>query len=197
MTLWKRILVEKRALAVPLLLGLLINIGVYVLVVYPLGVKSATAADRALAAAAAVKAAEADYTAAKALVTGKSRAEQELATFYDEVVPSDLSAARRLTYAALPRLARKANVRYEQARYAPDSTVKKDARLGRLVITIVLQGEYESFRQFLYELESAPEFVIVDHVTIGQNDPAKPLAFSLELSTYYRLNANRFAANGN
>jgi len=192
MTLWKRILVEKRALVVPLALALLVNIAVYALVVYPLGVKSATAADRAEAAAAAVKAADADYNAAKALVTGKSRAEQELLTFYDEVVPSDLSAARRLTYAALPRLARKANVRYEQARYAPDTNIKKDARLGRLAITITLQGEYESFRQFLYELESAPEFVIIDHVTIAQNDPAKPLVFALELSTYYRL-----AAHGN
>jgi hypothetical protein len=190
MTLWKRILVEKRVLVVPLALALLINIGVYALVVYPLGVKSATAADRAFAAAEAVKAADADYNAAKALVTGKSRAEQELSTFYDEVVPSDLSAARRLTYAALPRLARKSNVRYEQARYAPDASVKKDARLGRLTIVLVLQGEYESFRQFLYELESAPEFVIIDHVTIGQADPTKPLAFSLELSTYYRLGAN-------
>jgi len=190
MTLWKRILVEKRVLAVPLVLALLINVGVYALVVYPLGVKSATAADRAYAANAAVKAAEADYDAAKALVTGKSRAEQELSTFYDEVVPSDLSAARRLTYSALPRLARKANVRYEQARYAPDVNTKKDTRLARLGITVVLQGEYESFRQFLYELESAPEFVIIDHVTIGQSDPAKPLAFSIELSVYYRVTAN-------
>ena len=187
MTLWKRILVEKRLIVVPLLLGILINIGVYALVVYPLGVKSATAADRAAAAKAAVNAAEADYNAAKALVTGKSRAEQELATFYDEVVPADLSAARRMTYAALPRLARKSNVRYEQARYAPDAKTEKNARLGRLSIALVLQGEYESFRQFLYELESAPEFVIIDHVTIGQSDPGKPLGFTLDLSTYYRL----------
>jgi len=189
MTLWKRVLVEKRAAVVPLLLAILINIGVYALVVYPLGVKSATAADRADAAKAALNAAEADYNAAKALVTGKSRAEQELSTFYDEVVPPDLSAARRMTYAALPRLARKSNVKYEQARYAPDASAKKDARLGRLNIALVLQGEYESFRQFLYELESAPEFVIIDHVTIGQTDPTRPLAFTLELSTYYRLGA--------
>jgi Type II secretion system (T2SS), protein M subtype b len=187
MRLWKRILVEKRIVVVPLLLAILINIGVYALVVYPLGVKSATAADRAEAAKAALNAADADYNAAKALVTGKSRAEQELSTFYDEVVPPDLSAARRMTYAALPRLARKSNVKYEQARYAPDSAIAKDARLGRLIISLVLQGEYESFRQFLYELESAPEFVIVDHVTLGQNDLGKPLVVTLELSTYYRL----------
>ena len=192
MTLWKRILVEKRLLVIPLLLAIAINIGVYALVVYPLGVKSATAADRAAAAVAAVSAAEADYNAARALVTGKSRAEQELSTFYDEVLPADFSAARRLTYAALPRLARKSNVKYEQSRYDPDVANKKDARLGILRIHVVMQGEYESFRQFLYELESAPEFVIIDQVTIGQSDPAKPLGFSIGLSAYYRL-----AANGN
>ena len=38
MTLWKRILVEKRFLVIPLLVAIAINIGVYVLVVYPLGV---------------------------------------------------------------------------------------------------------------------------------------------------------------
>jgi len=188
MTLWKRILVEKRLLVIPLLLAIAINIGVYILVVYPLGVKSATAADRAAAATVAVAGAEADYNNARALVAGKSRAEQELSTFYDEVLPADFSSARRLTYAALPRLARKSNVKYEQARYDPDA-LKKDARLGTLRIHVVLQGEYESFRQFLYELESAPEFVIVDQVTITQSEPGKPLGFTLELSTYYRLGA--------
>jgi len=186
MTLWKRIFVEKRLLIVPLLLAIAANIGVYALVVYPLGVKSATAADRAAAATAAVAGAEADYNAARALVNGKSQAEQELSTFYDEVLPADFSAARRLTYAALPRLAKKSNVKYEQSRYDPE-TIKKDARLGTLRIHVVLQGEYESFRQFLYELESAPEFVIVDQVTITQSDPGRPLGFTLELSTYYRL----------
>ena len=52
------------------------------------------------------------------------------------------------------------------------------------------QGDYESFRQFIYELESAPEFVIIDDVTLAQNDPDKPLTLTLELSTYYRLGAN-------
>ena len=32
---------------------------------------------------------------------------------------------------------------------------------------MVLQGDYESLRQFIYELESAPEFVIIDDVTLA------------------------------
>jgi len=189
MTLWKRIIVEKRALVIPLALAIVVNVAVYALVVYPLGVKSATAADRAEAAAAAVKAAELDYASALALVTGKSRAEEELSTFYDKVLPADLSAARRLTYATLPKLARKTNVKYEQSRYDTED-VKKDARLGRLKIHMGLQGDYESFRQFLYELESAPEFVILDNFSLTQSDPGKPLTLLLELSIYYRLSSN-------
>jgi hypothetical protein len=186
MTLWRRILVEKRMFIIPLAFGIAANIAVYALVVYPLGVKSANAAGRAAAAFDALKAAERDLGNARALVTGKSRAEQELATFYDEVLPADLIAARRLTYAALPALAKKSNVRYQQSRYEPEK-VEKDARLGRLHIRVVLIGDYEGFRRFIYAFESSPEFVILDDFTITQSDPAKPLTLTLELSTYYRL----------
>jgi Tfp pilus assembly protein PilO len=189
MTLWKRIVVEKRALVIPLLLALLINVAAYGLVVYPLGVKSAGAADRAAAADVALRAAERELASARALVAGKSQAEQELATFFGKVLPADLTAARRLTYAALPSLARKTNVKYQQSRYDPEPPAR-DARVGRLHIHMTLEGEYESLRQFIYELESAPEFIIIDDVTLTQGEVGKPLAFKLELSTYYRLGAN-------
>ncbi|MGH9143434.1 MAG: hypothetical protein ACRD2I_20040, partial [Vicinamibacterales bacterium] len=60
MPLWKRILAEKRALVVPLLLAVVGNLLAYGLWVYPLGVKSAGATDRALAAAKSLQAAEAE-----------------------------------------------------------------------------------------------------------------------------------------
>ena len=188
MRLLQRILREKRSVFVPLCVALLVNIAVYALVVRPLGVRSASAEDRAQAAAASLKVAEADRDAALALVAGKTLAEQELATFYNNVLPPDLSAARRLTYAALPALARRANVRYD----ASHTTIEpvKNQRLGRLRISMVLEGDYDSVRQFIYELETTPAFVIIDDVTLAQNDPAKPLALSLELSAYFRMGLN-------
>src|SRR5206468_2710843 len=147
-TLWRRILVEKRILITPLVIGIVANIAIYALWVYPLAVKSASAAGRANAAVNALKAAERDYENAKALVTGKSRAEQELSTFYDKVLPPDLASARRLTYAALPALAKRSNVKYQQSRYDPEK-VEKDARLGRLHIRMVLVGDYDGFRRFI------------------------------------------------
>jgi hypothetical protein len=191
MTLWKRILAEKRPLIVPLLVGVLINVGVYAFVVHPLGVKSATAADHAAATAAARRSAERDYAAARGVVTGKTRADQELSTFYDKVLPAGVSSARRLTYSTLPELARKANVKFAERRTEVDETqAKKKTGLGRLAIGVVLQGEYERLRQFIYQLESAPEFVIIDDVTLAQNDPTKPLTLTLQLSTYYRQETN-------
>ena len=56
MTLLQRILREKRPVIMPLFVALLVNIAVYALVVRPLGVRSATAADRAETAAASLKA---------------------------------------------------------------------------------------------------------------------------------------------
>jgi len=188
-TLWKRILREKRAVLIPLGLGVVANVAAYALWVYPLSVKSAGAADRAAVAAQSVQAAERDFAAARALVTGKSRAEEELSTFYDKVLPADMPAARRLTYATLPAIARKANVKFVSRRFDEEQP-KKGARIGVLKEHVQLQGDYESFRQFIYELESSPAFVIIDEVTIALNDPGKPLAVTVTLSTHYRLGAN-------
>jgi Tfp pilus assembly protein PilO len=190
MTLGRRILVEHRAIIVPLAAAILVNVGVYGFVVYPLGVKSAGAATRAERAAAALKAAEADLAAARALVAGKTRADQELATFYGKVLPTDMSSARRLTEAAVPNLAKKANVKFAERHTEVDESVSKNSGLGRMISRIVLQGDYENFRQFIYDLESAPDFVIIDDVTLSQSEPGKPLTLTVQLSTYYRLGAN-------
>jgi hypothetical protein len=188
-SLVRRIFREKRGLILPILVGAIVNVLIWALVVYPLGVKSAGAATRAANAATSLAAAERDYAAARALVEGKSRAEHELTTFYGKVLPADQMAAVQLTYVPLPNIARKANVRVVGRRWTPDP-VNKDSRLGRLHIVASLQGEYEAFRQFIYELETAPEFVIIDDVTLLQGEVGKPLTFTLELSTYYALNKN-------
>ena len=172
--LWKRILIEKRVVVIPLTIILLGNIAAYALWVYPLGVKSATAAERAAAASQSLHAAE-----------------QEIATFYDKVLPADFSSARRLTYTTLPSIARKASVKMLERREEIDKT-EKDARLGILHIQTQWEGDYEGLRRFIYELESDPAFVIIDDVQIAQQDPTKPLMLRLLLSTYYRQ-----AANGN
>jgi hypothetical protein len=189
MKLWRRILAEKRAAIVALLFGVVGNVAAYGLWVYPLAVRSAGASDRAAAATRVVQAAERDFAAARELVTGKARAEQELSTFYDKVLPADMSSALRLTYATLPAIARKTNVKFV-GRHMEEEQQKKDARLGVLKVHTQWLCDYESFRRFIYEVESAPSFIIIDEVSIAQNDPGKPLTVSIVISTYYRAGAN-------
>jgi hypothetical protein len=188
-TLLRRAFLEHRFVAIPLGILLLANAAVYALIVYPLEARSAGSAQRAAASVVALRQVERDRAGAAALVTGKARAEEELSTFYNRVVPQDFASARRLAYARLPEIARDADVRYQAATFDVDATVK-NSRLGHLRINMVLQADYANFRRFIYALETAPEFIVVDDVTIAQGDPNQPLSVTLQLSTYYRLGAN-------
>jgi Tfp pilus assembly protein PilO len=188
-TLWKRVFVEKRLLIVPVVLGVLANVAGYAFVVRPLGIRATNVSERAATDKQSLAAAERELAVANALVTGTSRAGEELATFYGEVLPADQTAARRLTYLTLYHLARRMNVKFLDRKYEVDPP-KRDSRVGRLKIRTELQGEYGNIREFIFELESAPEFVIIDDVMLSQNDPAKPLTLTLELSSYYRLDGN-------
>jgi len=182
----RRVVEERRTIVLPLLVVLVANVVAYALVVRPRGIKSAGAADRAVAAAGALKAAEQEVASARALVDGKVKAEEELDAFYKKVLPADLVAARRMTYSSLPALARKTNVKYEQRRLSVDD-VEKDALLGHLNIRMALSCDYESFRAFIYQLETAQEFVIIDDVTLAESTQNEPLTLTVNLSTYFRL----------
>ncbi|MBM3771952.1 MAG: hypothetical protein FJW27_11855 [Acidimicrobiia bacterium] len=186
MTLWSRALREYRTILIPLGVGAALNVLAYLFVVQPLAARSAGAAGRAEAAAAALQGARREHELATQLVDGKARADQELDAFYGKVLPADLTAARRMTYSSLPALAKRTNVRYETRRFeTPDP--EKDSRLGRLGIRMVLQGEYEDIRTFIYELERSPEFVIVDDVTLSETNENAALTLRLNLSTYFNV----------
>src|SRR5439155_1445494 len=127
----------------------------YGFVVRPLGVRSTGAARRAEAASLALQTAERDLAGANALIEGKAHADEDLSTFYDKVIPAGLPAARQITYATLPALARRTNVRYLKSQTDIDGTLKSQ-RIGHLKIQMTLQGEWANVRRFIYELEAAP-----------------------------------------
>jgi Tfp pilus assembly protein PilO len=187
MTLLKRILAEKRTLLILIALGIAINVAAYALIVYPLAMKAAGSVDRAQAAIRSRKAAEQDLAAARALVSGKARAHEELATFFDKVLPANQPAAVRITYSPLSEIAKKSNTRVIERRWEPDESLAKNSHVGRLRVHMSMQGDYASVRRFIYEIERAPEFVIIDNITLAQTDPTKPLVLTVDLSSYYRL----------
>jgi len=187
--LFRRIIAENRLTVMTLSLALLANLLAYVLIVRPLEAKSTGAADRAGAAENSLRAAEGEMAQSEGLVKGKANADQELDAFYKKVLPSDMTAARRMTYASLPALAKKAGVRYE-ARTTSIEAVDREGHLEKMSIRMILEGDYASLRQFIYALEVAPEFVIIDDVTLVQANGNDPLRLTIDLSTYYRLPPN-------
>ena len=184
-----RVLLEKRATLVPLVFALLLNVLAYVVGVRPLQAKSEGAADRAVAASNNLRSAERELSLARDLVSGKAQADDELSAFYQKVLPADLTAARRMTYASLPTLARKSDVRYE-ARTTVVDEGDHESRLGHMTIRMVLQGDYHDIRRFIYQLESAPDFVIIDDLTLIEGVGSEPQTLTINLSTYYRLGSS-------
>ena len=89
----------------------------------------------------------------------------------------------------IEQLARKTNVRYEAGTFTIDQALK-NPRIGRMQTKMALQGEWENMRRFIYELETAAEFIIIDSISLAQGEVGKPQALNLELSTYYRNRAN-------
>jgi len=187
MTVLQRALTEKRRIIVPLVLGVIANVVLYVVVVFPLGRQVASAEREQRAAHEELYKAGRDYQSAKATVSGKQEADAALKKFYKDVLPSDQSVARRLTYTRLQQLARQANVKLEHG----SNVVKheKGSTLSKLPTTYTLTGDYRDVRRFIYSLETAPEFIVLENVGLsasGEQQSTRGLAMNLDIATYFR-----------
>lgn len=185
MTQFRRVLAEKRGPIYPLVAAVLLNAALFIAVVYPLSLKVANGERDALAAANARKAAQAEYDAARATVTGKASADSELKKFYTAVLPPDLSAARRIVYAKMDKLASTANV--TPGRRDLEETQERGSDLGKLTATVVLMGEYRNIRRFIHDLETAPDFMILENVALSQgSERDQGLTVIVKVATYFR-----------
>ncbi len=184
-----RILREHRVVLLPLAIALLANVALYAFVVYPLGFRVRSMAERAEAASRELAAAERESVTARAVQNGEAQARRDLERFHKEILPADLAGARRITYLHLAQLAEETNLRSERRSASPAG--EPGSTLGRLNITMVLEGEYEDIRQFVYQLETSPEFVVIDDVSLTEGAEANaPLVLTLQLSAYYYSSAH-------
>lgn len=185
----QRVMAEKRSLIVPLAVAIIANAVLYAVVVFPLGRQVANAGNEAKLAHEELNHARQDALSAKATVSGKKDADAALQKFYTDVLPVDQGAARKLTYTRLAQLARDANVRLEHG----NNVVKaiKNSRLSKFTTTYTLTGEYANVRRFIYSLETAPEFIVLENIGLsaaaGEQQPqARTLAMTLDIATYFR-----------
>lgn len=182
--LLRRIFAERRSVIVPLGVGLIANVVVYAVGVYPLNRRVMAAAARTESASQVERSAETTYARAVSLAEGKTRADDELRTFYEDVLPRGLAGARRITYVRLASLAAEAGLQYE--RRTVRTVIDPDATLAKLEMTMVLAGAYEDVRRFIYRLETSPEFLVIDDVALAQSEESDaPLVLTLDVSTYY------------
>lgn len=185
--LYRRLLSEHRRAIIPLAVLFGVNILVYALGVYPLSQRVANVEQRNQAADQALAQARREHDAARGALEGKDRATVELATFYKDVLPADLAGARRLTYLRLSQLVREAGLQFKTSQFNQD-TIVRDSTLQRLRIQLQVQGSWEDIRTLIYQLDTAPEFVVIDNIVLseGRNEGGA-LELDMELSTYYRV----------
>ena len=179
---------EKRRLVIPVAAGLALNVLLFAGVVYPLEVSVRGAEQRAQVAASGLAAAQWEDQSARGLVQGKTRTDSDLQSFYRDVLPTSLASARSITYLRLEQLAEQHHLHSASRSADPEASPK--GALRRVRITMMLEGNYDDVRRFIYELETGTDFIVIDSVTLTQpGEAGAPLALALNLSTYYRYGA--------
>jgi Tfp pilus assembly protein PilO len=186
---WSRIVADHRRWLIPVGIVLAINIVVLLAVVLPMRRSAASGTSQATESAAVLNAAIADLKNAEATRDGQSQASKDLDRFYGEVLPANFAAARRMTQLRLAQMARSHNVEFQRG--ATTQEALRNSPLERLSVSCSLVGEWDDIRQLIHEIETGPDFLVIDNVALSEGESATaPLALELELSTYYRVDGN-------
>ncbi len=187
MPLLRRIFEERRRVLLPLSIVLAANIAVLVLAVVPLQTAVSMAengASDAMRTLGEARRAERQATAARA---SKERADVELQKFYTDVLPASYGTARQTTTIWLTEAAKDAGLEFKGSHFDADQI--RDSRLARAVSKITLQGRYPNIRKFLYAVETAKEFIVVEKVELAEQGDRLAangvLQVTLTVSTYF------------
>ena len=184
MRLVRRVVDEHRRAVIIIAAAFVVNVLLYLFVVRPLNQSVATVEQRTVAAEQAKAAAQAEFDRANGTLTGKDRATKELGTFYSMVLAQDLSGARRLTYGRMQRLAQENRLAYQGSRYEP--VEERGSTLTKLKVNVELTGTYNNLRSFIHTIESAPQFVVIENISLAEGSNEGTLRLAMDLSTYYR-----------
>lgn len=182
---FKRVIADHKRWLIPVGVLLAINIGVLIAVVLPLRQSVQSGSERAEVSAQALRAAMADLKDAEGTRDGQAKAATDLDRFYAEVLPKDFMTARRVTQLKLTQLARSHEVAFENGSSTTEEL--RDSTLERMRVNYSLSGDWEDIRQFIYAIETGPDFVVIDNLQLVEDATSGSLALSLEVSTYYRV----------
>jgi hypothetical protein len=186
---WSRVIADHRRWVTLVGIVLVINLAVLFAVVMPMRRSAESGTSQAAASVAALNAAIADLKDAEATRDGQTQASKDLDRFYGEVLPQNFAAARRMTQLKLAQMARSQDVRMQSGTTTAEEL--RNSPLERLSVNFSLEGDWEDIRQLIYQIETGPDFIVIDNVALAEGQSANaPLSLSLEISTYYRVPGN-------
>jgi len=189
MSLWERIYRERRGVVLPLLVVLVANIAILLFGVIPLAGNVAGLHNDASNATLSMNRARLSERQARDARASKERADLDLRKFYSETLPADLPAARKLIVGSfLQQTARDVGLTFQHG--SIEESDVKDSQLHELSGKVTLVGDYPNIRKFLYAVETAKEFVVVERVALAQATDLKAsntgaLEVTLDVATYY------------
>lgn len=193
MSLWKRIYLERRAYALPLLVLLVGNVAALALGVFPLKRSVASAEQAEVTATNELKQASALERSAKDARDKKAQADQELTKFYKEILPVNAQDASQIANYWLQRTATASGLAVKNTQLVYEDV--KDSDLLRVKGKATLNGDYTNIRRFLYAVETAQQFLIIEKVEVTQptllQSATGALEIQLDLATYFRSPAHR------
>lgn len=185
-SLGRRVFRERRAVVLPLLLLLAVNIVALLAGVLPLRRSVSTAREAAAATAREREAAVRQQQAAADLVARRDTADVELTTFYGDVLPGNLNEARRLLQVWLYRIARDRDLQFASSE--SEHGEMEDSQLRRVESQVRLQGRYADIRRFIHDVETGTGFVIVEDVQLAETSAtadAGSVDLLLTVATYF------------
>lgn len=184
----------------PLAILIIANVTVLALLVLPGERRVTSMTERVEQSRHEAALAQLTLTKVKDQKTSKALAEQQLKKFYEEILPADSRQAQNMTNFALERLARESGVieKNGQTNYEP----VKESRLEHWTSRVVLDGSYQNIRRFLYALEMAQPFVVIEKVELSPSNESgmatgtqgNTIEVTLEISTYYLVGQSHESA---
>jgi hypothetical protein len=188
MSLWGRVYRERRRVILPLLILAVLAVGGLGAGILPLRAHVSGLEAEAADADLALRMARADDAKARNEEKLKQQAELDLEKFYREILPRDFNAAADVTRYDLDKWAAETGLNSHSATVRPArEDDRKTSRLTRVTGQVSLKGRYDAVRRFLYRVETAEEFVIVEEVRLSQPgaDTGNTLELNLLVSTAF------------
>jgi Tfp pilus assembly protein PilO len=187
-SLWARVYEERRRVMLPLIVLAAVSVATLLLAVWPLQRSVAATETAVLEATVDLAGAQRLERQARDAALGKRRADSELQTFYADVLPRDFATAAKTTNRWLQQAADDAGLEFKASHFDWDEV--RDSRLSRAFSTVTLIGRYSNIRRFLYAVETASEFIVVEKVGLAEaattaQGSTGNLEVSLTVATYF------------